>query len=458
MKPDGKKEESGFSLLEMLLAVAVFGMISLLMIDLMRNWAEDESARGAGEYFKVINDAHSVIAEKIEYFDAVYKVVEANAGVLEIPVLGDPVALGVPFTLEMGGMAGSVRIPGSPYIGSEFAAKNPFRSDMIVVVRIADDMLRDDDERMLEFFVASRDRVNERIVRRTALSMGGSGGYISAIGELGGSCVVSCDLTIRGAYGDWQIAATDLTGTNWFNTINLNRADTLNGSYLVNYSYVTESQVAGDYLYRIPYPEMPELNRMSQTMDFADKNIVGADNIFTNVNTVTQLTDVRGSAFINNLEMNGAQMTVQKDMAVGELGMWKLHESHPSLEENLSQKIIVEGTVIVSDATSFDMSSLYTLNADEINVSNIVTNTASISELEVSGSSNASSLTGGAINSASLTAGELNVTESIVGNVTAAEINTINFKNTVFFSSDSASVSGNMDISRLSECLSGCVY
>ncbi len=457
-------DQAGLSLLELLLAVAALGVMSLMMIEMMRSVAEEERARGIAGYYKALEQAYSSFSTDIDHFDALYNETFSNAGVLEIPISGDPLLLGVPLTLEMGGTNlpgsnGPIDIPGSPDITPAFASRNPLKTDMGVIVRIADDMANPDDERMLEIISSSLVRVPDRITRKAASVIGGSGGFISAIEEIPGVCApADCINIIRGAYGDWQIPVSNFNGTAWFTMVTANRASTIDGAYLVSYLHLSESQVAGDYLYRNPYPTMPDLNTMHQTFNIADNNVIGADNILTSSMYIGGHTYIQGSSYIESMYLPGVQMVVEQDMSVNRLELWQHHNPHPSLDSGASQYIIVEGE-FTSASTSISSTSANTLSGNIINAGNVVTNSASVDKLNSTGTTAVNDLNSGSLNATDLQAPDITATSATTASLNTTNISTTDLNNASSFSAtNNVGVTGNMNISRLTSCLSGCAY
>jgi hypothetical protein len=433
---------------------------------MMRIWAESERSRGIAEYFEILDNARTSLIEEIDYFDALYNLAMANSGIVEIPLIGDPAALGVPLTVEMGGTGlpggmDPVDIPGSPYITPDFADRNPLKSDMVIVVRIADDMANPDDIRSLEFLMASTSRVPEKLARKAASSLGGNGGYISAIEEVAGTCSASCEELIRGAYNDWEIRADSFAGTSWYGTVSANPASATNGAYLVSYTHVTEDEVAGDYLYRVPYTTMPELNRMGQTARLNGNNIVGADNIYASYRTHAGsggVLSVQGSAYINTLHVS-SQLVVENDVRLGDLYMWSYVESHPSLDTGQNQNIIVEGELYSSGSSITLGPTEASVTADIINAGNVIANSSQANNMAAAGSTAADSVTGtGTLSPAILNVPSLDASSASITSLNATDVTTTDFQNTGTFSTNTATISGSVNISRLTSCLSGCVY
>ncbi len=368
-----KEPQAGFSLLEMLLSVALIASITLVFVKVLEAQAETEHARAVADYMLILDQAVEELVRNIDEFNVIYdQAFQDPSGVVNISVLHNPAPPdGISLELGSNGVllpmldTSNQAIDGVGFITADFADRNPMRTDITIAARVADNAGNNFDERALEIIIATRDRRPEKLVREISQYIGGQGGYVSSIVPTTvGACgsVAACQQTVRGAYGDWQVDYNLFNGSQFFLDVFNNPPDLLDGAYLVIYHRATANITAGDYLYRTPQLQNPELNRMYTDLNMGFNSIAGVDNmVIDGTLDVTQFVAAQGSATIQgNLNIGDptdaldiGQLIVESDMRAADI-------TFDPLAPNPAQQALIEGNFsanalnIAYDAITFD--------------------------------------------------------------------------------------------------------
>ena len=303
----GNAHQGGFTLLEMLLSVMIFGGLLLAIFQVIDSLGRKELARSTASYMERVSEAvEDTLSSDINNFAGFY-----NDILLDQPtctaVAGFLCSRQYDIALFInGGLVGAtspVNIPPSSILNTNFRTRNPLRSDMAVVMSIADDPANPNDIQSLNVLVVSLARAPDEYVRESASEAGPSGGWFRT-----SSAPLALNDQIIGAYGTWQINIGQYVGTPWYNAVGANLPDADNGgTYLVHRLYMNYNDTSGDYLYRRRQTN-PELHRMLSALNLGGNNIVGADNVVTRRDiTVNSQVIVQGAAHIGgNLSVLGS--------------------------------------------------------------------------------------------------------------------------------------------------------
>lgn len=469
--------QAGFSLLEMLLSVGLLGLMSVLTIQLMHVWAKDEQSRSTAEYMNIVYDAASDMVKKYKYFDLVYDEAAANGGALDIPILGDPAALGVPFTVEQGGPpAAADRVPGSLLVSPSFLNANPLGQSLVVVVRVADQPTSN--ERALDIFLATAAPFKETVIRQAAESIGGNAGIISALPppDPAGCLAAGCPQTIRGVFGDWMTDLNAFTGSAWAASVIAAPPVSGESAYLAIYRHITEDEAAGDYLYRTPQPDKPELNAMYTDLSLSENSIIGADNVFVgNELNVTGYLVAQGSVNVAG-RLRAHEVHVEGDVEMGQLYVARTYDendtridesqaSYPTtLVPTSIQALVVEGELAAQNLQANNVTAAQGVGVNSLTNGTIKANLVTTSSFDATGAAGIFGLQG--INAAGIDVADRFTTNSLTAeNITTSPAGTLQSINTNVTGdmtvqgnlSAQTTQSATMTINRLTQCLDGCV-
>lgn len=499
-----RQHESGLSLMEMLLVVALLSGIMLVLTLLLQNFMRKEHMASVAGQLAIVQKAVNESVSSIEQFNALYNHAEANGGVVEISILApnNPnrtvnYAPTGNVSLEMGGagFAASNIInagfnPSNPSNFTLFRDTLPIRASsytagidgpqandrrevrLTVVARIVGAS-----PKAMEIMIASIDRVSEEDMRAIMAHMDGHGGYVSEIATdtaAGSACrnAAQCALTARSAHGNWSSQLTAFAGTRWYTIASGAPASAANGGYLVSYSYINEKMLTGDYLYRVAVPGSPELNRMHTGLNMAGNNIVGADNVeISNTSSspallVRNSVYAQGSVFVgNNLNVTG-DLVSDDDIMAGEIVLAPSYDTTTIIPP-------AHGNIIVGGD----------FQSQNMNVSNHVStrNDARIRQLTVPQISAAGNMQAGTVDSTAVGGGVIAQSLSVAGGavnvdsgLVAARINAqdvsaptagivqgqmgggLTVQNRLSIADHKLSVTGNVTVDNLVACNSGC--
>lgn len=309
-------KQAGFTLFELMLSVALFGMIMMGIFQVMNDSMEKELARNTAKYMENITDAvEGTLKSDLNIFTAIYNHLASNP----LCAGGDPICAQeytvANFANGFNVPISAFPVPPSSKLGNNVRAVNPLHSNITIVMAIADDPNNPNDIEAINILVAATQRAPIQKVLKSSSQAGPNGGvfddmypaFNAATGS--GSVAIGDALPniVESAYGAWNIDIMDFRGTAWFNAVVAAPPSPDDGTYLVHRGYVNFQDTSGDYLYRVQQPE-PELHIMLSNLNLGGNNIIGADNI--NVQdemTVSNQIIVEGDArLMNNLDVEGS--------------------------------------------------------------------------------------------------------------------------------------------------------
>lgn len=239
------KNERGFSLLELLLVIAITASLSLVIVQLFDDFAKKSVNRDVANHILRVQNA----AE--EYVAANFTDIWTN----DIPNLNDIVELDIVADLVADG-----------FLPNGFRRQNGFRQELVIFARNVGASSGGDTIEVLTVgedpAAGSRAFANERLL--DAALAGGSrvGRTDNAAG------------TIRSEFGEWQVDLADFTPLFTYT------GDNQNG-YIAAYARVFASNSFNDqYLYRVGIAGRPDLNQMEIDLDM-DQNAINAAGVVT---------------------------------------------------------------------------------------------------------------------------------------------------------------------------------
>lgn len=325
------KSEEGFSLLEILLSVAIIGFIALSFVQISQDYIHNKRAVVAAEHMKMIHKA--AYSYLMNNFDDIYST-----------HLGGELGAGSTFLIP-------VEDDGSPHylkrdpdlLPASFNARSPFGQTVVVLLRNAGN-------RNVEIVCMSTGRpVAEKQVETAALSLGGYGGFWSAVNRdsSGGTTVNN----VIGGYGMWSVPVASLTTPSWpasdFPTLD-------EGAYLASYQWINYPNEIGDYLYRIALPLAPEANRMMTAINMNTYNIDGVDDISLNGNLdVANFARLEGSAAITGNTTIGA-LAGAGDLIIASPGNQAYIEQISTVAGSLDVENRINANDFIRDSTGVD--------------------------------------------------------------------------------------------------------
>ena len=266
-KSENHNQESGISLLEMLLTVGVLSVVFITITDITQRITEREVANSVAGYMRIVQEDAEQMVSSVQRFNAFFTAADAAVSdSIEVPI-NDPGA-GV-LSVARGGTITGVLVPPGGAVSQNFRKELPlaYGDEATVLVRAQ----TVGGERSLIVMVATLGRIPEESLRRFAQYIGPKGGYVSALASDGaglcGGAVASC---IRSSYALWSDDLADFGGTVWGGTVAATPPTLNDGGYLLSYRMVKESDVMGDYLYREGDPNEPELNRMYWDLEMSN--------------------------------------------------------------------------------------------------------------------------------------------------------------------------------------------
>lgn len=267
--------QKGFSLLELLLAIGLFVMVLLAVFNILQSFAERELARSTNKYMTTVAEATRQILSNISSFNALYDAARATGGGYQL--IADSTAGAADNIASPTGrfVIGGVTIQASRLLNSQFSQTSPLRSQIRVLLRIADDPTTEADTRALEVMVVTRTPRPDGLVRLAASEAGPSGGWVRTY--TGKNTAV-----MQNAFGSWRVTpSVGLQATNWYTAdLQGNLVSETDGSYLVNYSYVNREDKISDYLYRREDTDNAgRRNTMNGPLNLGGNDIIGADDV-----------------------------------------------------------------------------------------------------------------------------------------------------------------------------------
>ena len=320
------QNQKGFTLLELILSVAVMGVLGLGLISVIDEIAQREVARATAKYMQRASDAAVVLLNDPTFFDHFYQDVVEEGG-RKTYTLAHMIGHDAPspnsddldYIDLNSGLSILVDIPESKILSRNFRSANPYRAPIEYIMHVPAGSGVGTNPRSLEVFVVTTRRVADERVRRAATAAGPSGGFFSAIGEPD----PTSPSRLRSAFGVWEVPVANLAGTTWHGDVTGSDApDQETGAYLLHYAYVNEDIASGDYLYRIPVANRPDLNRMRAPLVMNANSVLGADNALVTgtVDVTTQAVargTVRTSGTGGNLNSFGSMIVDERLQAAG---------------------------------------------------------------------------------------------------------------------------------------------
>lgn len=324
--------ESGFSLLELLLAIGVTAIMFMGITQVTRSWINKELADSAGSH---MNRVASVVERYIEanWIDGTGSLLPETANALTD---GDPLWADLPDILEQEGLmtAGTLRTPLGAnlriaYVVDTAGATTVYRASIFTETNLPNSA-----------------------IRQAARKIGATGGTVSSFPDVNSAV---------GAFGQWSVAVGRIMpGGAAFPCARTNER----GCLIVVVSK-DDTSLCGPFLYRGTAPACTAANTMFTTLDMNNQDITNAATIGTedlNVNQLANLrtTNVGGTATFNGMTTMAAGLDVNNGMDV-------------SGDANFSNNVTMDGGTL--NAT--------TLNATRIDVSSIDTNTLNAQDMTI---------------------------------------------------------------------------
>lgn len=456
----------------MLLTVGVLTASLLLITRLFEDTARSAMYEKNRVFFDQVMKASTDMVDTMREFDNIYGLLQTQpAGVMEIPLADDPANAGVnPFniTIENGETATQGIAPSTAFANTNFMEISPLGTQISVVMQAMDNLADPNDERSIGLFVVGLDLISERDLRAAASALGAGGGFISDIQESAGACLpVGCPNTIRSIHNSWQIDATNMNGVRFGGRLTGSPAAVADGGYLVAFRFVSESQIAGDYLYRLPQLSNTNLNTMNADIEMSGNNIVGVDNlVFDQSFVATENTSIfaKGSIFsAGRLSLEGGDLIVDGDAEIGNLNLGASYNdaglnvparNQVTIENQLlANDVITNGNLVADNgiingrllAPSIRSNAVSVDNVDALASPGVFSTDAQATNLNVTGLARTGLTSSGAGN-LTVDAGNSGVLEMISNGDTIVSGQT-NVNSGLF---------NNVDIQDLEECLSGC--
>jgi type II secretory pathway pseudopilin PulG len=300
--PSSGEREGGFTMIEILLTVALFGTILIVIFQMLEVLTQQERARNTAKYFDKIAEAvEDTITSDLTQFNGFYQ--DARL---------DSVNLNAQHSINLfinGGTIGSTVptvVPPSSVLNENFSGRSPHRTDLVVLVSVADDPFDPNDPQALNIIIAADGRAPDEWVRQAASELGPSGGTFRNASTPN----MSPNDLLQSTFGSWSIEIGEFLGLPWYDNVDT-LPPVLTGqtpqSYLLKKIYINRLDIAGDYLYRTPQPD-PDLHTMRANLNLSGNNVLGVDNFVTTGNfTVENQVIVQGSAYIDgNLTLAGS--------------------------------------------------------------------------------------------------------------------------------------------------------
>lgn len=229
-----RKNEAGFTLIEVLAAVTIMAILFPAMMTLMNLGSSKARQRTAAEQLKQVHRAAT------EYIQANYATLQGTA------TASNSVSVSVA-DLKTGS-----------YLPATFQTTNPWNQTYTLYVTqpSADNLQGLVVTSGGTGHTAAHPEFGNRIIPEAAAMAGAIGGYFPT-GDIPGQAAG----VVQGAYGGWQFA---LAGTDIPNP---------GGGHFAALAYFSAGTLANDYLYRVEIPGHPELNTMSTHLYMAGNRI-----------------------------------------------------------------------------------------------------------------------------------------------------------------------------------------
>lgn len=340
---DAKKmaEQGGFSLFEMVLALGIFSLMLVGLVQYLQDIAINAQAHATATYYEKITIAVEDVFDDYVVFDQAYTDLQAMGGLAQFDLNAvNPTMAAIRDKLD-----------------ANFSDTSPMKQPIRLIFRTVTGP-----PRSIDFLVASAIRVEDLKIRRAASFMGAQGGFVS-IHAAGMTCVGSCERTVRSSYGGWALDSTQFPGTVLM-TGPLANAN--NGGYLVQYRAFNELELAGDYLYRARIGNNVELNRMNAPLNMGGKVLGGVDNmeLAGDVEVVRNVIVQGGASIDGNLSVT-QDLVVNGDAAAQSIGV----------DNNLIVESKLQGASMAVNSMTAENTAIYDLVSPQVQGSNVIANT-----------------------------------------------------------------------------------
>ncbi len=292
---------SGFSLLELLLAIGIMSILTMGAARIFDDWAKSSVDR-------------KVASEMVKFQDAAEAYVEFNFNdilINDIPNVGDIVEIGLD-DIEDGG-----------FLPENFRPYNSYQQQLKVVVRhVSDNGINGSVFEILtlgENKLGSNSQMADKRLFNAASIGGPRLGVVSDL-DLGSEC---CRNNIQSVYGEWSVSLSD-----FMSVYNVSPND--NGGYMAGYGRISVvAEKDSPYLYRVEISDQPHLNKMNTNLDMNGHDIINGGVVVSdnaNANTAEfqgQETNSAQSAYVlsvvNDMDINGDMEVLAGDTNKGDL-------------------------------------------------------------------------------------------------------------------------------------------
>lgn len=290
--------EQGFTLLEMLLTVLLFGGVMIVLFSVVQDLGERELAKSTAHYMESVAEAvEDTMTSDVNNFLGFYN-----------DALLDSVNLNAEYNIALfiaGGVVGATSprtIPPSAKLNDNFSPTSPLKQEIRILTSVADDPLDPNDPPALDILIVTNGRAHDEAVRKAAGEAGVRGAFLR-------NAANPLDPTqqIRSAFGAWQLPIGRFIDLPWYINVQANLPSADDGAYLVHHLYVNFQDISGDYLFRTPQADT-SLHAMLTPMNLGGNNIVGVDDLITTGDvTVNSQVIVQGAAqFGDSLAVTGS--------------------------------------------------------------------------------------------------------------------------------------------------------
>ncbi len=347
-----KNKQNGFTLLELLLVVAVLGLLTASAAAIFDQWFKDSIDRKvAREMQQLQNAAETYVELNINDFQASLLVGETE----ELPIT----------ILQANG-----------FLPAGYEARNSYRQTLRVFVRFDSATTANGD--VFEVITVSDDNganvrriPDSRLFRAATRSGQKSVGIISNL-NISATC---CNGNIQSANGEWSIPLTELAAAPTPYTATPN-AD---GGYMAAYGRIFSTDtLTENYLYRFDVPEIANANLMETDLDVNTNDIENAGIMVVDAIEADSAT-ISGNSF-SRLPGQYAFAT-ESDLNIGN----NLNVNAGPAEQNGNITIIGDNGTAVDFVVSGDMN---VLNAAAGGDGDVSADTLTAFEVDVAGESN----------------------------------------------------------------------
>ena len=285
------KEEAGFSLLEVLLSVGVFGAIAVGFVQMSEDYIIEKKAISAAEHMSAIHEA--AYENALQNFDAIH----TAAGLV-----------GNAFVFDPDGDNDSIDdLVAAGFLPTTFNAVNSYGRDVVVIYRNAGNenlLVTPNISDRLEIIVTTvGNPIDEQQAILVSQNIGGYAGVWSAIDRDVGAGDTTDDFV--GVYGVWSTPDAPIQAALTAAAIPF-AVPAVGTAHFATYRHVNHSDEVGDYLYRTAVPGLAEANRMRVDIDMNNYNIDGVDNL-----------DINGNLTVRNVASFQGVMGARGDINVG---------------------------------------------------------------------------------------------------------------------------------------------